>query len=425
MTTVFAVSSGRPPAAIAVIRITGPDAFAAVERLAGRLPPPRRAALRVLRADGGGVLDRVLVLIFPGPDSATGEDLAELHCHGGRAVIAAIERALAAQPGLRAAGAGDFTRRALGNGRIDLAEAEGLADLLGAETERQRIAALGAAEGVVSRCVRAWLDRLATIAARVEAELDFSDEDDVAASEESPGSIRADLAILGEDMRAVLDQPPVERLRDGIRVVIAGPPNSGKSTLLNLLADRDVAIVSPISGTTRDRIEATVARDGLPFVLTDTAGLTACTDDAIETIGIARATDAIAAADVLLWLGDAPPPRAAIWVHSRADIVGREAIPPGPTVAIAASDRRTIDALWKTIAAAAEALVPATDALALSRDQIARCAVAADAIDASTGDMLILAEHLRIARNTLGAILGLDATETLLDTLFARFCIGK
>jgi tRNA modification GTPase len=425
VTTIYAVSSGRPPAAIAVIRISGPAAFAAVEVLAGTLPDPRRTSLRALRSADGGLLDRALVLVFPGPDTATGEDLAELHCHGGRAVVDAVERALAVLPGLRPAVAGEFTRRALINGRIDLAEAEGLADLLSAETERQRLAALSAAEGQVSRCVSGWLDRLAMLSARVEAELDFADEDDVAGSSESLSLIGADAKALATDMMTVIDRPPVERLRDGIRVVLGGPPNSGKSTLINLLAGREVAIVSPVSGTTRDRIEAPVVRDGLPFVLTDTAGLTDRTDDAIEQIGVLRATAAIAAADILVWLGDEAPPRDAVWVHARADVAGREIMPVGPTVAVSIADPDSVADLWTAIATMAERLLPAVDSIALTREQISRCRMAAAALYVDIGDPLLFAEDLRTARGHLSAILGIDSTEHMLDALFSRFCIGK
>ena len=418
------MSSGRPPAAIAVIRVSGPDALAAAARLAGRLPPARRAGLRALRDERGALLDRALVLVFPGPTSATGEDLVELQCHGGRAVVDAVERALAAVPGLRRALPGEFTRRALINGRIDLAEAEGLADLLVAETERQRIAALQGAEGWVSVLVRGWIDRLAGVAAHVEAALDFADEDDVVRSGRGLADAQADAAVLAAEMRAVLEQPPVERLRDGIRLVIGGPPNSGKSTLINLLADREVAIVSPISGTTRDRIEAPVSRGGLPFVLTDTAGLTE-SDDVVEAIGVSRAERAIEAADLLVWLGDEPPPRQAIWVHARADLPCRTIVPAACDLSISSGEPTTIDALWRLIVARAEMLVPAVDAVSLSRVQRDRCRDAVVHLTCSSDDGLILAEHLRLARGELAAILGIDAGEHLLDTLFARFCVGK
>lgn len=424
MDTIFAVSSGRPPAGIAVIRISGAGAIAAATRLAGSVPAPRVAGLRALRDYQGGLLDRALVLVFPGPATATGEDLAELHCHGGQAVVAAVERALAALPGLRRAEPGEFTRRALINGRIDLAEAEGLADLLGAETERQRLAALSAAEGVVSQQVRGWMDRLAMLGAAVEAELDFADEDDVASGGDRLGEVRGGMTALAAEIEAVLDNPPVERLRDGIRVVLGGPPNSGKSTLINALSQRDVAIVSPIAGTTRDRVEAAVTRGGLAYVLTDTAGLTD-TEDTIEAIGVGRAEAAIAAADLLLWLGDDAPPRDAIWVHARADQPGRATLPAGRAIAVAAGRGADIERLWGLIEAAATALLPRVDAIVLHQRQRDAVAVTVAQLRAPLEDALIVAEQLRASRVALGTILGLDATESMLDALFGRFCIGK
>jgi tRNA modification GTPase len=425
MDTIFAVSSGRPPAGIAVIRISGAGAIPAATQLAGSVPPPRTAGLRALRDQKGGLLDRALVLVFPGPGSATGEDLAELHCHGGQAVVAAVERALAALPGLRRAEPGEFTRHALINGRIDLAEAEGLADLLGAETERQRLAALSAAEGVVSQQVRGWMDRLAMLGATVEAELDFADEDDVATDGgDRLGEVRRGMAALAAAIAAVLDNPPVERLRDGIRVVLGGPPNSGKSTLINALSQRDVAIVSPIAGTTRDRVEAAVTRGGLAYVLTDTAGLTE-TEDTIEAIGVGRAAAAIAAADLLLWLGDDVPPREAIWVHARADQPGRAVLPAGRAIAVAAGRGADVELLWGLIDAAAAGLLPRVDAIVLHQRQREAAAVAVAQLQDGAADALIIAEQLRASRVALGTILGLDATESMLDALFGRFCIGK
>ena len=425
MTTIFAVSSGRPPVAIAVVRISGPDAFAAAEAMAGTVPVPRHASLRALRDARGVVLDRALVIVFPGPKTATGEDLVEFHCHGGRAVIAAVERVLAGLPGLSPAEPGAFTRRALTNGRIDLTEAEGLADLLEAETEGQRVAAMTAAEGRVSQAVRGWMDAVAMLSARIEAILDFADEDDVASDAAALGAILAEVDALASAIAEVVEAPPVERLKDGLRVVIAGPPNSGKSTLLNLLGERDAAIVSPISGTTRDRIDVPVMRNGVAYVLTDTAGLIA-TLDPIEAIGVTRAEDAIVAADMVVWLADVAPPRAdALWIHARADVAGREGLPDGRSLAIAQSDRGSLDRLWDALHARAEALLPRGDGIVLKRHQRQQCALAVTALRSATTDPLILAEHLRQARSILAGVLGLDATGEMLDALFGRFCIGK
>ncbi|VVT01064.1 tRNA modification GTPase MnmE [Sphingomonas aurantiaca] len=425
MKTIFAVSSGRPPAAIAVVRVSGPHAFVAAQALAGPLPAPRHASLRGLRDAGGALLDRALVIVFPGPNTATGEDLVELHCHGGRAVIAAVEQALSAVAGLRPAEPGEFTRRALTNGRIDLTEAEGLADLLEAETEGQRVAAMTAAEGRVSQAVRGWMDSVAMLSARIEAILDFADEDDVASDSAAFDAIVAEVSALATEIEAVVAAPPVERLKDGLRVVIGGPPNSGKSTLLNLLGERDAAIVSPISGTTRDRIELPVTRDGVAYVLTDTAGLID-TQDPIEAIGVTRAEDALAAADIVLWLADTPPPRSdAIWIHARADLPGRGAIPPGRALAIAQTDRGSLDRLWAALHARAAAMLPRSDAIALKAHQRRLCALAVEALRYPGSDALIVAEHLRQARAILAGVLGLDATGEMLDALFGRFCIGK
>ena len=301
--TIFALSSGAPPAAIAIIRISGPAAFDAVRVLAGRVPDPRRASLASLKNSAGVELDRALVLTFPGPDSATGEDLAELQLHGGRAVVRAVEAALAAYcRGLRQAEAGEFTRRAFLNGRIDLNEAEGLADLLSAETEWQRRAAVSMMGGAFSKAVEAWRLEVLRLSAMTEAELDFSDEGDVETQDNiiiSSGCIELHDAIMD-----LLASPAAEKLRDGLRVVLGGPPNSGKSTLLNALVAREAAIVSDIAGTTRDMIEVPVSLEGIPFVFTDTAGLRDTTEDVIEAIGIERTRVAMDAADIILWLGD-------------------------------------------------------------------------------------------------------------------------
>ena len=299
--TIFALSSGAPPCAISVMRLSGPDAAAALQALAGSLPPPRKAVVRTLRGVAGEVLDEALVLWFPGPASATGEDCAELHCHGGRAVIAAIGRELAAMPGLRAAEPGEFTRRAFANGRIDLAQAEALGDLLQAETELQRRVAQAGVGGGLSNIVEDWRGRLLQLSAAVEAILDFSDEDDVGAV---PADLVAGRCALHREISEVLSRPPAERLRDGVRVVIAGPPNSGKSSLFNALIGDGAAIVSPLAGTTRDVIERSVAFGGVPFVLVDTAGLRDEGAEEIERIGISRAHAQIGRADIVLWLGE-------------------------------------------------------------------------------------------------------------------------
>jgi tRNA modification GTPase len=431
--TIFALSSGAPPAAIAVVRISGDRAFAAVQQMAGTIPPPRRAALRALSDPRDGeLLDRALVLCFPGPATATGEDLAELHLHGGRAVVRAVEAVLATMPGLRAAEPGEFTRRALLNGRVDLSEAEGLGDLLMAETESQRRVAARAAGGAVRRLADAWTERLLSIAAWIEAALDHGDEDDVGAADPLP-QLRGIAAELADDIAGVVDRPAVERLRDGLKVVLGGPPNAGKSTLLNAMVQRDAAIVSPIAGTTRDRIEVPVTRDGIAWVFVDTAGLVDSTDDAIEAIGVDRAHAAIMAADILLWLGDEAPPSEAhhsIWIRARADLAAAAGKAPAQEegrLALSALTGLGMDALWQRMAGLAAALLPPTDEVALNERQRSLGAAARDALRraAMLPDPLLFAEEVRTARRAIDAITGRAGIEDVLDSLFGRFCIGK
>ncbi len=426
--TIFAVASGQPPAAIAIMRVSGPLAFDAARAMAGTVPAARLASLRALHDPLTGiVLDRALVLAFPGPATATGEDIVEFHLHGGRAVVVAVEAALSQLAGFRPAEAGEFTRRALINGRIDLAEAEGLGDLLMAQTETQRRVAIASVDGVVSRAVHRWSDQLLTISAQVEAALDFSDEDDVS---DVPGNGMA-IAIkpLIDEMTALLAVPPVEMLHHGINVVLAGPPNSGKSTLLNLLSQRDVAIVSPIAGTTRDRIEATVVRNGLVYVLTDTAGLADQSNDPIEVIGIERTRQSLASADLVLWLGDeAPEPgRETLWLWPRADIGDRAASVPLGRLPVSGVSGAGLEQLWSSIEAAALKMVPREDQLALNGRQRALCAECLDELRAiaGEGDLLIVAERLRLARRVIDRITGATHVEEMLDALFGRFCIGK
>jgi tRNA modification GTPase len=421
--TIFALSSGQPPAAIAVVRVSGPSARGAVEDLTGRPVPPRRPQLRELRHDGD-LLDRALVLFFDGPNTATGEDLAELHLHGGRAIVAAVTRALASMPGLRAAEPGEFTRRAFANGRIDLAEAEGLADLLSAETEAQRRAALQLAGGAMSRKVADWTERLLALAAAVEAQLDFSDEGDVDAG--LPSTWGEARRTLEEEVERLLTLPPAERLRDGVRVVIAGPPNSGKSTLLNALVGRDAAIVSDIAGTTRDLVEAPVAIGGMPILLVDSAGLRD-TQDAVEQIGVKRARSAMEAADLILWLGlpqERPQRPNVVSIDAKADV-----IPPTrhADIALSAVTGLGMDALTERLLEEATRLLPAENELTANERQ--RAALAKSVLhlrDAGgTGDLLIVAEELRQARVALDRITGRAGVENMLDALFGRFCIGK
>jgi tRNA modification GTPase len=418
--TIFALSSGAPPAAVAVVRISGPGADAALEALAGRLPKARRASLMGLRASGE-VLDNAIVIRFPGPKSVTGEDVVELHLHGGRAVVASVQACLASMAGLRPAGAGEFTRRAFDNGRIDLAEAEGLADLLEAETEGQRRAALALAGGALSRRVEAMQARILALSAALEAALDFSDEDDVTPL---PAEFRESLAGLCEELELWLGAPPVERLKDGIRIVISGPPNAGKSSLLNALIGRDAAIISAVPGTTRDLIEAPVAIGGLPFLLIDTAGLRDSHDE-IESIGVGRARASAAGADIVLWLGEpAEGPPGAILVHPKADLGG---VGVDADIAVSALTGQGLADLVRMLIHRSTALMPAEGEVALNtRHRAALRDALAALVEAETNsDPVIAAEMFRRARVALDAITGKAGVENMLDTLFGRFCIGK
>ena len=417
--TIYALSSGAPPAGVAIIRISGPRAADALVALARRLPEPRAATFRQLRVDGE-LLDNAVILWLPGPKSATGEDVAELHVHGGRAVIARALAALGAMDGLREARPGEFTRRSFENGALDLAEAEGLGDLLMAETEGQRRAALALMGGRLSRDVAAWQDRLLALAAAVEAALDFSDEDDVAPLAADFG---ARVEALRSEMKIAQARPGAERLKDGVRVVIAGPPNAGKSSLLNVLAEREAAIVTDIPGTTRDLVEVPVALGGLPFLLTDTAGLRD-TADPVETIGVARANAALAGADVVLWLGlPGEAPAGAVRLHAKADLT------PAPADADLATSIVTgegVDALVALLLARARNLLPVPGEIALNARHRAAIGEAADALaDAEAADLLIAAEALRTARIALDRVTGKAGVEDMLDALFGRFCIGK
>lgn len=423
--TIFALSSGAPPAGVGVIRVSGPAARSALEALAGRVPAPRRASLARLRDGEGALLDEALVLWFAGPNTATGEDLAEFHCHGGRAVIAAVEGALAALRGVRRAEPGEFTRRAFANGRIDLAEAEGLADLLSAETELQRAAALANAGGALSRQVELWRERLLVLSAEVEGVLDFSDEEDSAGL---PECFTWNIAALAGELDDWLARPRSERLGEGFRVVLAGPPNAGKSTLFNALVESEAAITSPIAGTTRDVIERSVAIGGVPFTFADTAGLRdGATADPIEAIGIDRARDALARADAVLWLGAAGEGPDGAWeIAAQAD---REGFVPKPSarIILSAATGEGVPVLKEALVAAARMALPKPGEAALNARQHARLAEAAEALQAAKHrtDPLLVAEELRLARLAFDRLIGRATTEDMLDTLFGRFCIGK
>jgi tRNA modification GTPase len=430
--TIFAPGAGVGKAAIAIIRLSGPQTPKVVESIAGTLPPPRVARYAALRdPDGGELLDRGIVLFFPAPASATGEDYAEFQIHGGQTVVEAVLAALSRQPGLRPAEPGEFVRRGFVNGKLDLSQAEALADLIEAQTQAQRRQALRLAGGALRRKVEAWRAALIDALALVEAALDFSDEADV--EDFDRRRLAELLAPIREDMSAALaEHPASERMREGFRVMILGPPNAGKSTLINALTRRDLAIVSPRAGTTRDMIEAHLEVDGLPVTVVDTAGLRDAVDE-IEKIGVDRVFDAIGAADLAIWLspeGLAPPDSVAgdidiLHVASKCDLV---AASPG-WLPLCAPTGEGLERLLAEISARARARLgdghTALFARARHRSatQITREAIVAAL--SSPKPLELVAEDLRRAAWALGKIVGSVDVEDILDAVFSRFCIGK
>lgn len=419
--TIVALSSGRLPAAIAVVRTSGPAALAAAQALAGRPPAPRRASLRSFRNPADGALiDRGLILFFPGPDTATGENIVEYQCHGSKAVVSALIAALLAEPGMRLAEPGEFTRRSLANARIDLTQAEGLAELLEAESEAQRISALRRAEGGLRREVERWRSALLELSAEAEVAIDYADEEDGGSAFNPSRRLAALIAALD----ALLAAPRVERLRDGVRLVVAGPPNAGKSSLVNALAGEARAIVTAIAGTTRDLVEVPLAIAGVPLTLVDTAGLRESVEE-IERIGIGLAEREIARADILLWLGTnarQPAHPRCLLVASKADLHASHA---GHRVSVI--DGEGLDSLKDWIVTQARTLIPSTEQPGLNAREAELLVDCRNALSRALAlsDPVLVAEELRLARGALDRVSGVSGVEELLDALFGRFCLGK
>lgn len=432
--TIFALSTGGLPSGVAVIRMSGPHVRHVLAGLAGRLPPARVATLCRLVDRRGTQIDRGLVLFFPGPGSFTGEDCGELHLHGGRAVVAAALAALGGQSGMRQADAGEFTRRAFLNGKVDLTGAEGLADLLAAETEAQRRLALTNAEGGQSALYAGWRSRLLHARAMIEAELDFADEADVGAS--ASGQVWESLAGLSREIgRHIEGYAVAEMVREGFRVALVGAPNVGKSSLLNVLAKREVAIVTEVPGTTRDVIEVALDLHGMKVLVTDTAGIRE-TDDRVEQIGVSRARDAAARADLVLLLmevGSQEPPAFEPPAHAACLRVGTKSdLGHGDAAAsdflISAHTGEGIPALLDEIAVqAATATSAGANVMPTHLRHIELLAQARDCVVASLDakDLELRAEDLRLASDALGRITGAIDVEDLLEVIFSQFCIGK
>lgn len=445
--TIFAMSSGAGRAGIAIYRMSGPRVKEITRALCNGLPDPRRASLRGLcDPESGQLIDRGLVIWNPSPNSYTGEDVTEFHTHGGLAVGASLTNVLSRFTGCRPAEAGEFSRRAFENGRLDLAEVEGIADLVEAETEFQRRQAVRQMGGAQSQLYESWRTRLLHALALVEAGIDFPEEDDLA-SEDFTGPVRKDISQLVEEISMHLDdQHRGERLRDGVQVVIAGPPNAGKSTLLNALARRDAAIISKVAGTTRDIIRVDLDLGGYPVTLVDTAGLRDARDE-VEQEGVRRAISAIEQADIVLYLDDAPGPDggpagkttdapAQLLIRSKYDEISN--VPPVGISIQAGSECLdlsvhrdwNIDTLESWLQDRAASLCGTGGSVGITR---ARHRHALQSTRESLGNFLdigaqpaeISAENLRRAAFDLGRITGRVDVEDLLDIVFSQLCIGK
>lgn len=433
--TIFALSSGAPPAGVAVIRVSGPATMDAITALAGSLPKPRHAALKTIRTRNGLVIDQGLILIFPAPASFTGEDCAEIHIHGGKAVVAALLQELSTFSDCRLAEHGEFSRRALENGKMDLVEIEGLADLIAAETEMQRRLAVEHTAGGLSKLYQEWADRLTRARALIEAELDFADEDDV------PGSVSdrvwEGMARLQAEMGGHLAGADFgEIIRDGLKVVIAGVPNAGKSSLMNALARREVAIVTDIAGTTRDVLHVDLNIDGYAVKLYDTAGLRE-TEEMIEREGIRRALKTAADADIILSLAE-------IGTAAETEFAGftGKIFRIGTKSDLHSQDRGAYDLCISSTTGAglpelhgllANDLQARSEALSLALPSRLRhrtllndsLAALSQAVNSTSAGLDIRAEYLRQAGHSLGRITGRVDVEDLLDVIFSEFCIGK
>jgi tRNA modification GTPase len=433
--TIFALSSGRLPSAISIVRVSGPQAGPALAALAGKVPVPRMAARVLLRDANQQPIDDAVVLWFPGPASATGEDVAEFHVHGGRAVLASLFASLSAFTDLRAAEPGEFTRRAFENGKLDLTEAEALDDLIHADTDRQRRQALRQLKGLLGDKARDWRAQIIEASALIEAGIDFSDEGDVPAELIAPAFAKI-RTLLGEIEEVLAAQGQSERLREGLVVAIAGPPNVGKSTLMNQLARREVAIVSPHAGTTRDLIEVQLDLNGYPITVIDTAGIRQ-TDDPVEQEGVRRARARAAEADLVLWLADAPDEKSLhkgdtpVWtVRNKIDLGEPKSDAGNFDFQISASRGDGVRELISALVLFTQKYFGAGEGGLIGRERQRKLLQqTAELLRRSIGETgrgeEFVAEDLRGAAQSLGRLLGRVDVEDVLDAIFRDFCIGK
>ena len=425
--TIFAPATASGIAGIAVIRVSGPRAGEALLALIGQSPKPRHATRVRFRSDGE-MLDDGLALWFPSPASFTGEDMAELHVHGGRATVAAITKALSCMPELRLAEPGEFTRRAFDNGKLDLTAVEGLADLVSAETEAQRRQALRQLEGALGALYEGWRAEILRILAWAEAEIDFSDDGVL------PTDLRPQIVSIKEKILEHLDDARRgERLRDGVQIAILGPPNVGKSSLLNSLARREAAIVAATAGTTRDVIEVHLDLGGYPVTIADTAGLREAAGE-IEAEGVRRALARAESADLKLIVFDAtegaPDGAAANLVDASAIVVFNKTdlAPAAGDFGISVKTGAGLDALIAELARRVEKLAKLTADPGLTRarhrEALAECTTALERA-LTAGSPELAAEDLRLAARAIGRITGRVGVEAMLDVIFRDFCIGK
>lgn len=430
--TIVALASGRPPAAVAVVRVSGPLALDVLALLSGPLPPPRRLSLRPLIDPADATpLDNALVVAFPGPASATGEDVAEFHLHGGPAVIAGVLAALTRQRDVRLGEPGEFSRRAFENGKLDLAQAEGIAELVAAETSAQRSQALALAGGLLGKTAEAMRERVLVLLAEAEAALDFGEEEADVAAQLANGLGTRRHAMADEIAALLADSDRAARLRDGLAIAVVGPPNVGKSSLVNVLSGRDVAIVTALPGTTRDAIEAPVDLGGVAATLIDTAGLRD-TDDPVEMEGIARARARASTADLVLAVGEPGSDSALTSLNKTAPIkrivnkIDLGCTVPPDALGVSALTGEGVGVLrdW-LVGWARQTVRPGEPALISHARHKAAFADAHAALVSDTRDPVLLAEQLRTAAHALGSVAGRIGVEDVLDRIFRRFCIGK
>ena len=429
--TIFAIATAHGRAGVAIIRVSGVDSWKVVEKLVGNLPSPKTSAVRVVRNSDGEALDEALILTFESGASFTGERVAELHLHGSVAVVAAVMKALSAHKGLRLADPGEFTRRALDNNRLDLAQVEGLADLIDAETEAQRRQALRVMRGALTKKADFWRADLMRAVALLEVTIDFADED-------VPVDVAPEVCELIERTREsmkieITGSKVSERIRDGFEVAIIGQPNVGKSTLLNALAEREVAITSEIAGTTRDVIEVRMDLDGLPVTLLDTAGLRQ-SDDLVEGLGIERAIKRATSADLrifLLGIEETTDDLGVGFVDGDIIVRGKADLGKSDGLSVSGLTGLGIDKLLfiltkelKNRASGASSAVRERHRVALNQGILALDAAEIHVNNGSEWSELA-AEEMRQALRALDSLIGRVDVENVLDVIFSSFCLGK